>query len=91
MEITKTVEQYFETDVTVDVDPEDVLDEMTTKDIEDYLNKRKKKDLQYSKPNGDEAYFILMACEGHIPRNVIPSNKDVKEAINSIIDMVFPS
>lgn len=46
MEITKTVEQYFETDVTVDVDPEDVLDEMTTKDIEDYLNKRKKEDLQ---------------------------------------------
>lgn len=42
MEITKTVEQYFETDVTVDVDPEDVLDEMTTKDIEDYLDKRRK-------------------------------------------------
>lgn len=91
MKITKTAEKYFETDVTVDVDPEDVLDEMTTKDIEDYLNKRRKEDLQYSKPNGNEGYFILMACKGHILRNVIPSNKDVKEAINSIIDMVFPS
>lgn len=29
MKITKTVEQGFETDVTVDVDPDDVLDEMS--------------------------------------------------------------
>jgi len=91
MEITKTITQEFETDVTVDVAPEDILDEMRTKDIEEYLDKRRKEDLQYSKPNGNEGYFILMACKGHIPRNVTPSNKDVKEAINNIIDMVFPS
>lgn len=91
MKITKTAEKYFETDVTVDVDPEDVLDEMSIAEIDRYLEDRRKEDLQYSKPNGNEGYFILMACKGHIPRNVIPSNKDVKEAINSIINMVFPS
>lgn len=91
MKITKTVEQEFETDVTVDVDPDDVLDEMSIAEIDQYLEDRRKEDLQYSKNDGNEEYFILMACKGHIPRNVIPSNKDVKEAINSIIDMVFPS
>lgn len=91
MKITKTVEQGFETDVTVDVDPDDVLDEMSIAEIDQYLEDRRKEDLQYSKSDGNEDYFILMACKGHIPRNVIPSNKDVKEAINSIIDMVFPS
>lgn len=91
MKITKTVEQGFETDVTVDVDPDDVLDEMSIAEIDQYLEDRRKEDLQYSKSDGNEEYFILMACKGHIPRNVIPSNKDVKEAINSIIDMVFPS
>lgn len=91
MKITKTVEQGFETDVTVDVDPDDVLDEMSIAEIDQYLEDRRKEDLQYSKNDGNEKYFILMACKGHIPRNVIPSNKDVKEAINSIIDMVFPS
>lgn len=87
MKITKG----FETDVTVDVDPDDVLDEMSIAEIDQYLEDRRKEDLQYSKPNGNEDYFILMACKGHIPRNVIPSNKDIKEAINNIIDMVFPS
>lgn len=91
MKVTKTVEQYFETDVTVDIDQEDVLDEMKTKDIEEYLDKRRQDDLQYSKTNGNEDYFILMACKGHIPRNVTPTNKDVKEAINSLIDLFFPS
>lgn len=91
MKITKTVEQGFETDVTVDVDPDDVLDEMSIAEIDQYLEDRRKEDLQYSKSDGNEEYFILMVCKGHIPRNVIPSNKDVKEAINSIIDMVFPS
>lgn len=91
MKITKNVEQEFETDVTVDVDPNDVLDEMGTEEIIEYLDKRKKEDLQYSKNDGNEKYFILMACKGHIPRNISPTNKDVKEAINNIIDMVFPS
>lgn len=91
MKITKTVEQGFETDVTVDVDPDDVLDEMSIAEIDQYLEDRRKEDLQYSKNDGNEEYFILMACKGHIPRNISPTNKDIKEAINNIIDMVFPS
>lgn len=91
MKITKTVEQGFETDVTVDVDPDDVLDEMSIAEIDQYLEDRRKEDLQYSKSDGNEEYFIMMACKGHIPRNISPTNKDIKEAINNIIDMVFPS
>lgn len=91
MKITKTVEQWFETDVTVDVDPDDVLDETSIAEIDQYLEDRRKEDLQYSKNDGNEEYFILMACKGHIPRNISPTNKDIKEAINNIIDMVFPS
>lgn len=91
MKITKTVEHGFETDVTVDVDPDDVLDEMSIAEIDQYLEDRRKEDLQYSKSDGNEEYFIMMACKGHIPRNISPTNKDIKEAINNIIDMVFPS
>ena len=90
MIITKTIEHTFETDVDVDVDPEDVLDEMSIDDIEEYLEDRRN---EYAKDTSDEEvkWHIKCACSNHLPRNVAITNKDVKEAINSIIDMLFPS
>ncbi len=91
MRITKTIEQEVDVEVDVDVDPEDVLEEMDIDEIEEYLEKRRKENLQYNWKQGDEDYYIMMACKGHVPRNVVPTNKDVKEAINSLIDLFFPS
>lgn len=85
-----TITQQVEIDLD-DIDVEEVLDEMDIDNIEDYLEKRKGELTKRVDKTDNEKYFILMACEGHLSRNVSPTKKDVKEAINNIIDMVFSS
>lgn len=76
-----TYERYVEIDI------EDVLDEVSTEDLEAYLDKRKGKE---DKRTGDDAKdTILELCMGKVRRNMENDKEEVRSAINKVIDELY--
>lgn len=87
MEIRKDV--YFEEEVTVEVNPEDVLDEMTDAEIKSYYKDRFGGNLSLSFSNDDLKYILSTICTGRCPRNLEYDNDTIRKTINEIMDQVL--
>ena len=87
MEIRKDV--FFEQEVTVEVNPEDVLDEMTDAEIKSYYKDRFEQNLSFSYSNEDLKYFLSTICTGRCPRNMEYDNATIRKTINEIMDQVL--
>lgn len=87
MEIRKDV--YFNEEVTVDVNPEDVLNEMSDEEIKSYYKDRFEQNL-YCNFSIDELREILRTiCTGRCPRNMESDNATIRKTINEIMDQVL--
>lgn len=77
-----TYDHYFEVSI------EDVLDEVSTEDLEEYLAGRRDE-------KGTECYedgarnVIIALCKGRMRRNLENDREEVKAAICEIIDELF--
>lgn len=87
MEITKDV--YFNEEVTVDVEPEDVLEEMSEEEIKSYYKDRFEKNLYYPFSNDELKYILSTICIGRCPRNMEYDNDTIRKTINEIMDQVL--
>ncbi len=87
MEIRKDV--CFEQDVTVEVNPEDVLDEMTDAEIKSYYKDRFEQNLSFCYSNEDLKYVLSTICTGRCPRNLEYDNATIRKTINEIMDQVL--
>lgn len=87
MEITKDV--CFEQEVTVEINPEDVLDEMSDKEIKSYYKDRFKENLYYNFSNDELRDILSTICTGRCPRNMEYDNATIRKTINEIMDQVL--
>lgn len=85
MEIKKTVVTP-DVDVYVEVDPEDVLDEMSMEKIQSYCKKRFKNSI-FTDLTDEEIKEVLII--GRCARNMESDNQTIKESINSIMEQVL--
>ncbi len=84
-EIDKTVQ------VDVQIDIEDVLDDLDTDDIEEYLAERYKEERKSDKNVDDEDIkgTLIDLCVGRCRRNFEEDKEEVKATILKLIDEVF--
>lgn len=87
MEITKDV--YFNEEVTVDVDPKDVLDEMSDAEIKSYYKDRFDQKLFFYLPDEELKEILSTVCTGRCPRNMEYDNDTIRKTINEIMDQVL--
>lgn len=87
MEITKDV--YFNEEVTVDVDPKDVLDEMSYAEIKSYYKDRFDQNLFVYLPDEELKEILSTICTGRCPRNMEYDNDTNRKTINEIMDQVL--
>lgn len=86
--IKKNVE--VTTDVTVDVKPEDVLNEMTDDEIKSYYFNRFKQNLGKDLLSEKEIKDCLSTiCFNRCPRNLEHDNDTIRKTINEIMDQVL--
>lgn len=87
MEITKDV--YFNEEVTVDVDPEDVLNEMSDVEIKSYYKDRFDQNLYVCFSNEELKEILSTICSGRCARNMEYDNDTIRKTINEIMDQVL--
>ncbi len=74
--------------VDIDIDIEDVLDEVSTEELEEYLAERKAEEKNGYSDDGARNTIIGL-CMGKVRRNMENDKEEVKAAINEIIDELF--
>lgn len=87
MEIKKTV--CTEVDVWIDVDPEDVLDEMSMEEIQSYYTKRFKQNIFTDLTDEEIKGVLIDLITGRCARNLQSDNQTIKESINSLMEQVL--
>lgn len=87
MYISKTVTTDF--DVCVEVDPEDVLDEMSMEEIQSYHTKRFKQNIFTDLTDEEIKGVLIDLITGRCARNLQSDNQTIKESINSLMEQVL--
>lgn len=87
MEINKTV--FTNVDVCVEVDPEDVLDEMSMEEIQRYYTKRFKQNIFTDLTDEEIKEVLIELITGRCARNLQSDNQTIKESINSLMEQVL--
>lgn len=87
MEINKTV--FTNVDVCVEVDPEDVLDEMSMEEIQSYYTKRFKQNIFTDLTDEEIKGVFIDLITGRCARNLQSDNQTMMESINSIMEQVL--
>ncbi len=87
MYISKTV--TTDVDVCIEVDPEDVLDEMSLEEIQSYYTKRFKQNIFTDLTDEEIKGVLIDLITGRCARNLQSDNQTIKESINSIMDQVL--
>ena len=87
MEITKDV--CFEQEVTAEINPEDVLEEMSEEEIKSYYKDRFKENLYYNFSNDELRDILSTICIGRCARNMEYDNATIRKTINEIMDQVL--
>ena len=82
-----TIYKDVEVEVRIDTDEicEEVLDEMSTKDIEDYLKERRKKEIPTITMDEAESALLNIA-QLRLSRNLLCCKDRVKDVINEIMN-----
>lgn len=88
MEIKKTVVTP-DVDVYVEVDPEDVLGEMSLEEIQSYYKKRFKNNIFTDLTDEEIKEVLIQLIIGRCARNMESDNQTIKESINSIMEQVL--
>lgn len=88
MEIKKTVVTP-DVDVYVEVEPEDVLGEMSLEEIQSYYKKRFKNNIFTDLTDEEIKEVLIQLIIGRCARNMESDNQTIKESINSIMDQVL--
>lgn len=88
MEIKKTV-AIPDVDVYVEVNPEDVLDEMSMEEIQSYYKKRFKNNIFTDLTDEEIKEVLIQLIIGRCARNMESDNQTIKESINSIMEQVL--
>ena len=81
---------YKDVEVQIDTDEiwEEVLDEMSTKDIEDYLKERRKKEIPTITMDEAESALLNIA-QLRLSRNLLCCKDRVKDVINEIMNELW--
>ena len=81
---------YKDVEVRIDTDEiwEEVLDEMSTKDIEDYLKERRKKEIPTITMDEAESALLNIA-QLRLSRNLLCCKDRVKDVINEIMNELW--
>lgn len=87
MEINKTV--FTDVDVCVEVDPEEVLDEMSMEEIQSYYTKRFKQNIFTDLTDEEIKGVLIDLITGRCARNLQSDNQTIKESINSLMEQVL--
>lgn len=87
MEIKKDIE--ISREVTVEVEPEDVLEEMSEEEIKSYYKDRFKENLYYNFSNEELKDILSTICTGRCARNMEYDNATIRKTINEIMDQVL--
>lgn len=88
MEINKTV-VVPDVDVCIEVEPEDVLDEMSMEEIQSYYTKRFKHNIYTDLTDEEIREVLIQLIIGRCARNLESDNQTIKESINSLMDQVL--
>ncbi len=88
MEINKTV-VVPDVDVCIEVEPEDVLDEMSMEQIQSYCKKRFKNSIFMDLTDEEIKEVLVQLIIGRCARNLESDNQTIKESINSLMDQVL--
>ena len=85
-----TIYKDVEVEVRIDTDEiwEEVLDEMSTKDIEDYLKERRKKEIPTITMDEVESALLNIA-QLRLSPNLLCSKDRVKDVINEIMNELW--
>ena len=85
-----TIYKDVEVEVRIDTDEicEEVLDEMSTKDIEDYLKERRKKEIPTITMDEAESALLNIA-QLRLSRNLLCCKDRVKDVINEIMNELW--
>jgi hypothetical protein len=87
MYISKTV--TTDVDVSIEVDPEDVLDEMSMEEIQSYYTKRFKQSIFTDLTDEEIKGVLIDLIIGRCARNMESDNQTIKESINSLMEQVL--
>ena len=87
MYISKTV--TTDVDVCIEVEPEDVLAEMSLEEIQSYYKKRFKNNIFTDLTDEEIKEVLIQLIIGRCARNMESDNQTIKESINSIMDQVL--
>jgi hypothetical protein len=87
MYISKTV--TTDVDVCIEVEPEDVLDEMSMEEIQSYYTKRFKQNIFTDLTDEEIKGVLIDLITGRCARNLQSDNQTIKESINSIMEQVL--
>lgn len=87
MYISKTV--TTDVDVCIEVDPEDVLDEMSMEEIQSYYTKRFKQNIFTDLTDEEIKGVLIDLITGRCARNMESDNQTIKESINSLMEQVL--
>ena len=84
-----TIYKDVEVEVQLDTDEiwEEVLDEMSTKDIEDYLKERRKKEIPTTMDEAESA--LLNIAQLRLSPNLLCCKDRVKDVINEIMNELW--
>ena len=83
---------YKDVEVRIDTDEiwEEVLDDMSTDEIEDYLKERHKRELSTSTMTMNEVESVLLSiAQLRLSPNMLCCNDRVKDAINEIMNELW--
>lgn len=80
---------YKDVEVLLDTDEiwEEVLDEMSTEDIEDYLKERRKKEIPFTMDEAESA--LLNIAQLRLSSNLLCCKDRVKDVINEIMNELW--
>lgn len=87
MYISKTI--TTDVDVCIEVEPEDVLDEMSLKEIQSYYKKRFKQNIFTDLTDEEIKEVLIELITGRCARNLQSDNQTIKESINSLMEQVL--
>ncbi len=87
MYISKTV--TTDVDVCIEVEPEDVLDEMSMEEIQSYYTKRFKQNIFTDLTDEEIKEVLIQLIIGRCARNMESDNQTIKESINSLMEQVL--
>ena len=87
MYINKTI--TTDVDVCIEVEPEDVLDEMSMEEIQSYYTKRFKQNIFTDLTDEEIKRVLIELITGRCARNLQSDNQTIKESINSLMEQVL--